>query len=196
MIIREEVIELYERRKRLDSVIVRGINAQDNAQFSTRFATVTQHLLNTRVVFSDVKCINRENKIYRLKIQNLDTRKALLEKAKSFKDSEISGVFISKDLTYAQRQDLYRRRRTHETRSAAGRTWEGGSSLSHPPPASDPVSGGTARVEADGELPGVVGGAAVGAPSEAAASARMSAADLVSGRDKPVPDRASDRPFH
>ena len=58
------------------------------------------------------------------------------------------------------------------------------------------MSGGTAGVEADGELPGDVGGAALEASNEAAASDRVPAADLVSVRDEPAPDRAFDRPFH
>ncbi|KAK3871258.1 hypothetical protein Pcinc_023584 [Petrolisthes cinctipes] len=41
---------------------------------------------------------------------NAEVRKSLLEETRKLKDSQFSGIYITRDLTYAQRQDLARRR--------------------------------------------------------------------------------------
>ena len=110
-LIREEIREMNERQKRVDSLIVRGIDAPDNSLFKQNFSSVTCYLLGNPVDFTDLICINRDKKLYRLKVTNSEARKSVLDKARNLKGSQFDGVFISRDLTYIQRQDLARRRR-------------------------------------------------------------------------------------
>lgn len=110
MLIREEIREMNERQKRVSSVIVRGIDAPDTQAFTRAFDSVANHLLGGPLEYHDLVIISREKRLYRLKVPDAQTRQRLLEGARSLKDSQFMGVYISRDLTYQQRQDLARRR--------------------------------------------------------------------------------------
>ncbi|KAK3891517.1 hypothetical protein Pcinc_004607 [Petrolisthes cinctipes] len=55
-----------------------------------------------------------------MKMPNAEVRKLLLEEAKKLKDSQFSGIYISRDLTYAQRQDLACRRLARNASAVGG----------------------------------------------------------------------------
>ncbi|MPD03172.1 hypothetical protein E2C01_098797 [Portunus trituberculatus] len=70
-LIRDEIHEMNERQKRVNSLIVRDIDAPDNSVFKQHFTTVARYLLENPVDFTDLKCINRERKFYRLNVPNI-----------------------------------------------------------------------------------------------------------------------------
>ncbi|KAK3895003.1 hypothetical protein Pcinc_001296 [Petrolisthes cinctipes] len=115
ILISEELNEMQEREKRVDFLVVRGVVASDNTQFEATFAPISQHLLGTTAVISDVYCISTLKRLFRFKICDTETRKTLLNKAKTLKDSQFSGVYTNKDLTYAQRKELSRHRQAQAT---------------------------------------------------------------------------------
>ena len=128
-----EMKEVEERRKRINSVIVRGIDGPSEAEFLEKFHEVTNHLINETPAATNVFCVNREKKIFRLDIANRETKVALLDSAKDLKGTRFDSVYISKDLTYAQRKDNSRRRALMRSRRDASRQ-EGG--VNEPPPVS------------------------------------------------------------
>lgn len=152
-LMRQEIREMSERQKRVSSLIVRGIVSQDNAQFRERFALITSFLLgaDTVVDVSDIVCISREKRLYRLKVLNSDIRSRILDAAKSLRDSQHSGVFVSRDLTFAQRKDLARRKQARSDAAARGQTQSVMSDDAPQQPMAQPVQN--------------VGGGANGAPS-------------------------------
>ena len=78
-----EFYEFEERKKRSKSVIVRGITAQDNSEFSSTFTSVCSYLLPDAPPLSgDLFCIDREKKIYRVNLSTKEAKIALLENAK------------------------------------------------------------------------------------------------------------------
>ena len=108
-----EMREFEERQKRRDSVVVRGIRGGSDQEFSQAFGNVASSILDRRVMIdpSNVYCINRENCLYRVKISNRDTRSDILTNARSLANNpNYVSVYISRDLTYMQRQELRLRR--------------------------------------------------------------------------------------
>ena len=63
--------------------------------------------------------INTSAKLFRCKIFDQPIRRALLENSKKLKDTEFGRVYINKDLTYNQRQELYRRRQQRRSDSGS-----------------------------------------------------------------------------
>ena len=108
-IIREETRELEERNKRKSSIIIRGLEAQSTALASAAFDPVSTHILGSPVALSDVTCINRDKKLYRAKIIDDETRKNLLDNAKKLHNTQYSHIYVSRDLTYNQRKELWER---------------------------------------------------------------------------------------
>ena len=112
-LIREEVREQKERDKRRDFVIVRGLAASSTTDFKQKFAQLTTDIMGTRVDPSEVFAISGHTNFYRTKIGDDESRKMVLDKAKLLKGTAYESVFISRDLTYAQRTELYQRRQAH-----------------------------------------------------------------------------------
>jgi hypothetical protein len=108
--IREEVREVEERRKRKQSVIIRGLDVRSNDELGNAFDPVARKLIGGPVLLSDIVCINRANKLYRAKICDDDVRTKLLDSAKSLMDTNLSHIYVSRDLTFAQRKSLLSRR--------------------------------------------------------------------------------------
>ena len=69
-----------------------------------------QDILLVDIPLDNFTCINRERKLFRGKITSSEDRRELLEKAKTLKNSRYSGIYINRDLTYNQRQELFSRR--------------------------------------------------------------------------------------
>ena len=110
-LVREELRELEEQRKRRNSLVVRGLKANSAQEAVTQFEKVAEHLIQQKVILVDVVRIPSETDLYRGKVLDDSVRKLILEKAKSLKDSAQFGtVFIRRDLTYNQRKELRSRR--------------------------------------------------------------------------------------
>ena len=109
-VIRQEIKELREREKRKESIVVRGLTASTPGDIIKEFEEITDMMVGSRVTLIDVVKIPDHPELCRAKILDEGKRKLVLEKAKTLKGSRFDGVFIRRDLTYAQRQELRLRR--------------------------------------------------------------------------------------
>ena len=107
--IREEVREVQEREKRRQSVIIRGLGASSPSGAATSFAALSEKMFGTRVELSHVVTIPKHGDLFRAKILDEELRKLVLTRAKTLKDSEYGQVYIRRDLTYKQREELRNR---------------------------------------------------------------------------------------
>ena len=108
--IRKEVQELNEREKRRSSIIIKGLSASSPRELTQKFSQMTQEVMSLAPTLTDVSQIPNHPNIYRAKILDEGVRKQVLERSKSLRGSGYNGVYISRDLTYAQRGELYARR--------------------------------------------------------------------------------------
>ena len=67
---------------------------------------VCTHLTGSPVLFCNAVCISREKHIFRVKIEDDNSKKTLLDNAKNLKNSPFTDVFINRDLTHKQRGEL------------------------------------------------------------------------------------------
>ena len=105
-----ELWEFEERKKRASSVIVKGVEATNNHEFNDKFRVVYQFLLHSSPQITNTHCIDGAKKIYRVTFQNKTTRVDILREAKKLAESSHKDIYISRDLTYTQRQELKARR--------------------------------------------------------------------------------------
>ena len=113
-----ELWEFEERRKRRESIIVLGTEVGNVAEFRQVFGNITGHLTGNIANPNDITCINADRSIYRVKIADYSTRNNILLKAKELKDSELyKNVYINKDLTYNQREELRQRLAARRSRN-------------------------------------------------------------------------------
>ena len=131
-LIREETREIEERHKRRQSVIVRGIKAQSVETFKPMFDRVCSYLTGSPVVFSNAMCISKDKHIFRIKIEDDESRKTLLDNARNLRNSSFTDTFINRDLTYKQRGEL-RARRIQRLNSATSHTQASNSLLNSSP---------------------------------------------------------------
>ena len=81
---------------------------------------LSESLLGERIILSDVVAIPNHADLFRAKVPDDEQRKRLLDKAKELKHSErYKTVFIRRDLTYAQRQELMARRQIRASAAAS-----------------------------------------------------------------------------
>ena len=132
-VVRDELRELEEQKKRRNSLIIRGLGASTASEAVRRFETVSEYLINQKVSLSEVVKIPSETDLYRGKVSDDELRKCLLDRAKQLKSSpQYGSVFIRRDLTYHQRQEMKAKRAAHSTQS--DRTESGQTSLHNNPP--------------------------------------------------------------
>ena len=113
-----EMREFEERKKRSDSLIIRGVQTGDVSDFSNSFGDICRVLINKTPIINDVFCIDSGRGIFRLKVLDREDRIAILSNAKNLKNiDQLRNVYISRDLTYSQRQELFKKR--SEARSQA-----------------------------------------------------------------------------
>ena len=110
-VVREELRELEEQRKRKNSLVIRGLQASSAREAVAKFETLSQHLIQQKVTLTDVVRISSETDLYRGKVSDDELKKCLLDKAKQLKNSgQYNSVYIRRDLTFKQRQVLKARR--------------------------------------------------------------------------------------
>ena len=77
---------------------------------SVRFFEISNFLIGSGINLSDVFCIDRDKGLYRAKFASDEVRSNILNCAKRLKGSEYDGIYINRDLTYIQHQELFARR--------------------------------------------------------------------------------------
>ena len=121
-VVREELRELQEQQKRRSSLIIRGLGADSAGAAVRAFEEVSEFLLNQRVTLTDVVQIPSESDLFRGKVADDSTRRLILDRAKQLKDTTRFGsVFIRRDLTYKQRQEIKVRREAATQTSSLNR---------------------------------------------------------------------------
>ena len=108
-----EVRELNERDKRKCSIILQGFDCESVNDVCEKFNSICQ-VLNVGIIeLNDIVQIG-DRRLFgdrRARILNDEKRKELLLVAKKLKSlKEYEKVYIQKDLTFRQRQELYKRR--------------------------------------------------------------------------------------
>ena len=116
-IIRREIKKLNEINKRRNSIIVKGLSADSPRDLAQTFSALAQEVLGTPVTLNDVTPVPNHRNIFRAKILDDSARKQILDKAKTLRDSAYDCVFISCDLTYAQRAEQFARRQARRAES-------------------------------------------------------------------------------
>ena len=102
--------EFEEIKKRASSIIVKGLDANNIHEFNDKFRVVYQFLLHSSPQITSTYCIDGAKKIYRVTFQNKTTRVDILREAKKLAESSHKDIFLSRDLTYTQRQEMKARR--------------------------------------------------------------------------------------
>ena len=121
--IKEEVREVEEQTKRKDSVIIRGLKAVNEGDLCEKFKAVSSRLIGSEIVLSGIVCINREKDMYRAKIVSDANRVHLLSKTKELPNyPDLQAVFIHRDLTFRQRQQVWQRRQRFVNRHVNSET--------------------------------------------------------------------------
>ena len=105
--IREEIRELHDRDKRRSSIVIRGLCHDANFVYSFNEVVASIWPDVSPPVLRDIFPI-RAN-LVRATIEDGTMRRELLARCNCLKNSSFSQVFISRDLTRAQRQELLRR---------------------------------------------------------------------------------------
>ena len=109
-ILHNEAVEIREREKRANSIIIRGLGADPNL-IQQNFKDVVEQLLpGKHILLVEISPINAN--LVRAKIPDTNARRELLNNTKKLArpDSNFQQVFIKRDLTYRQRQELLNRR--------------------------------------------------------------------------------------
>ena len=106
-----ELFEFEERKRRKDSLIIKGTDVRSENAFRTKFAEISTFVTGAAIVPDEVYCINSDNSLYRVSVLDKTKRLNLLQNAKKLKDSpNYTGIYLNKDLTYMQRQEARARR--------------------------------------------------------------------------------------
>lgn len=117
-LIREETRELQERDKRKNSIIIRGLLYGED--FQDRFNTIVSFLYpgsSAPITLKDVVPISPS--LVRAKISSLGVKQDLLSRSSKLSKSPFSNVYISRDLTYLQREELRKRRAARQVAAAS-----------------------------------------------------------------------------
>jgi hypothetical protein len=116
--VREEVFEVQEQSKRRANVILKGFGDDVN-DAKTKFKEVSKQLINVEYELDDIVKVNGQSGMYRCKILNEEIRTEILLNAKKMKDIDrFKKVFIQRDLTYKQRQEMYKKRELFRSQAA------------------------------------------------------------------------------
>ena len=105
-IMRAELREMEERKKRISSLVVRGLRVGSADEAATKFGDVVYALTGKRTTWSEVCRIRNDTDLFRGNVHDSQIRRLILDEAKNLRDSQYSHVFIRRDLTFQQRQEL------------------------------------------------------------------------------------------
>ena len=109
-VVREEVREVQEQTKRRQNVILRGLG-ENVADVKTNFQGVVRRLIGSECDLHEVNRVVGQTGMFRAKIYDDTVRSDILMNARKLKGMDgCKSVFIQRDLTFKQRQELFRRR--------------------------------------------------------------------------------------
>ena len=103
---REELRELEERKKRRASLVIRGLQVSTPTEAAAKFGEITSMLIGERAILSEVCRIKSDSDLFRGNVHDERVRRLILEQSRKLKDSAYSMVYIRRDLTYSQREEL------------------------------------------------------------------------------------------
>ena len=110
----EHLRELKEREKRANSIVLRGLGNLSLDEVRTKFSRICVTLRLEPIHLTGIVRIGSTG-LYRAVIVDADIRRALLLKAQELRNSEeFSRVYVNRDLTFQQRQELFDRRSAHQ----------------------------------------------------------------------------------
>ena len=112
---REEIFDQFrefrEREKRVDSIIIRGMGVGSLVNIKGWFDEICRYLGLQPIELTGLKSIGN-NTIYRARILDSQKRRDLLAKSVELRNSDqFKRIYINRDLTYLQRQDVINRRK-------------------------------------------------------------------------------------
>ena len=113
-----QVREVREREKRKDCIIIRGFRNMSVEVMRDQMAVICDLLNIPLVVMTEVHMVG--DNYFRARVTDADSRKELLLRCHQLRNSEeFSRVYINRDLTFQQRQDL-RNKRSVARESSSG----------------------------------------------------------------------------
>ena len=116
-VIVEEVREMQEREKRKHSIIIKGLNTSSTAEASRLFREISSSKFGCEVFLTEVSSIKDHAGMFRAKITSDEQRKQVLNSAKTLKGTQYDKVYISRDLTRAQRTALFEKRQARRSQN-------------------------------------------------------------------------------
>ena len=105
-IVRAELREMEECRKRVSSLVVRGLRVSSAREAAAKFSEVVGTLIGEQVTLTEVCRIRSDSDLFRGNIHDNRVRKLILDSSKHLRDTQHSHVFIRRDLTFQQREEL------------------------------------------------------------------------------------------
>ena len=113
-----QVREVQEREKRKDCIIIRGFRNMSVEVMRDQMAVICDLLNIPLVVMTEIQMVG--DNYFRARVTDADSRRELLLRCHQLRNSEeFSRVYINRDLTFQQRQDL-RNKRTVARESSSG----------------------------------------------------------------------------
>lgn len=143
-VIAEEVREMQEREKRKQSIIVKGLNTSSTTEAIRLFKDLTSSKFGCEVTLTEVSPIKDHAGMFRAKIVSDEQRKHILNSAKTLKGTQYDRVYISRDLTRAQRSALFEKRQAKRSQNNVSTN-----PASSSPEPQDPARAGPAQTTAD-----------------------------------------------
>ena len=128
-LIREELREMREREKRRQSIIIKGLTAAGPREAGCKFDQLTESQFGMKIDLAEIMQIPGHSTMFRAKIISDEQRKLILENAKKLKGSIYSSVYISRDLTRAQRTELFEKRKARLTSASTAPKVTGADSI-------------------------------------------------------------------
>ena len=112
--LQSEIREFHEREKRKSSIIIRGLEVINKAGIQREMNKICQALNIKSVGLLNI-CSLSPKGTFRATVEDNESRRTLLENVKRLKNVvEYRKVYINRDLTYQQRQQLKARKRSTE----------------------------------------------------------------------------------
>ena len=111
------VREVNEREKRKHSVVLRGFGVSTVDEVVTKFREITEFLDVGSITLTDVVRIN--DNLFRGTINSVEGRLKLLAESRKLKGTRYDRMYIQRDLTYMQRQQVIANRRSDEGQAQA-----------------------------------------------------------------------------
>ena len=106
---------MEKRKKRRLAIIIVGLDVPVGGDLAGAFDPVARQLTGGPVPLSEVVCIDQAKKVYRAKVGSDAVKKKLLDNAPSLAQSNYRHIYVNRDLTYVQRQELKRRRQSRRS---------------------------------------------------------------------------------